>query len=177
MLTIEIPTTELFDENTNEFIVVKARTLSFEHSLISLSKWESKWCVPFLHTDYTNEQLRDYIRCMCFSRDITLEDVLLFPSSVIKEITNYLDAPMTATTVQDGGGINHQIITSELIYSWMVAYRIPVEFEKWHLARLMTLIRVVNAQNQKPKKLSQQEIYERNAKLNAERKAKYGGAG
>ena len=53
MLLITVPATEpteMYNEETNEFFFTKAekeQTLQLEHSLLSLSKWESKWCKIF----------------------------------------------------------------------------------------------------------------------------------
>ena len=91
----------------------------------------------------------------------------------IQEIVNYINAPMTATTIRDTGKSNHEIVTSELIYYWMISLNIPVKFEKWHLNRLITLIRVCSIKNQPAKKMSRGEIMQRNAALNAARKKRW----
>lgn len=181
MLTINIPSSELYDEEHNEFIQIPSKTLKLEHSLISLSKWESKWNVPFLdpNKDKTTEQTLDYMRCMVVG---PVPDKTVFygiPSKTIKQIVDYIDAPMTATTF---GGVPNsrktsktQILTSELIYYDMIALGIPMECEKWHLNRLFTLIRVCSIKNQpnnKKNKMSKDEIRKRNSALNAQRKAK-----
>ena len=90
----------------------------------------------------------------------------------IKDINAYIDSPMTATTFPDNkGSSNKEIITSELIYYWMTSFSIPMECQKWHLNRLLTLIRVCNIKNQPAKKMSKRELVQRNASLNAARKA------
>ena len=173
MLRIVIPESELFNEQTGEFISVKKQTLQLEHSLVSLSKWESKWHKPFLgKEDKTFDETIDYIRCMTRSQNIDPNIYMFLTQENIKEINDYIGDPMTATTFSDDGNgrNNREIITSELIYYWMVALNIPFECQKWHLNRLLTLIRVCNIKNQPPKKRSQGQIMSRNAALNAARR-------
>ena len=173
MLRIVIPESELFNEQTGEFISVKKQTLQLEHSLVSLSKWESKWHKPFLgKEDKTFDETIDYIRCMTLSQNIDPNIYTFLTQENIKEINDYIGDPMTATTFSDDGNgrNNREIITSELIYYWMVALNIPFECQKWHLNRLLTLIRVCNIKNQPPKKRSQGQIMSRNAALNAARR-------
>lgn len=178
MLTVEVPTTTLFNEATDEFVTVKGRTLTMEHSLISLSKWESKWRKPFLSKeDKSREELRDYIRCMCLTRDVTPEDIAFLPSRVINEVKDYIETPQTATIVNEDNRGGTQVVTSELIYSWMVSFQIPFETEKWHLTRLLTLVRVIAAQNSKKKPMSAGELAQRNRSLNAARREKYNSKG
>ena len=173
MLRIVIPESELFNEQTGEFISVKKQTLQLEHSLVSLSKWESKWHKPFLgKEDKTFDETIDYIRCMTLSQNIDPNIYMFLTQENIKEINDYIGDPMTATTFSDDGNgrNNREIITSELVYYWMVALNIPFECQKWHLNRLLTLIRVCNIKNQPPKKRSQGQIMSRNAALNAARR-------
>lgn len=173
MLSLTIPARELYDERTNTFIYEEEQTLELEHSLLSLSKWESKWCKPFLGKDkLTYEQTIDYVRCMTLNEvtDPRIYDRLT--NGNIKSIEEYIEAPMTATWFSDEkkGKNSSQQITNELIYYWMVALQIPFECEKWHLNRLFTLIKVCNAENKPKKKMSQKELLSRNAALNAARR-------
>lgn len=163
---------EFFDENKQEFIYQKPQIIKLEHSLISISKWESKHHVPFLHTkDLTKEQLLDYIKCMTISRDVDDEVYESLTDEHYKKIEEYINDPMTATTFRENGsGGNREIITSEIIYYWMVDFRIPLECERWHINRLLTLIRVINAKNAPAKKMSKGEIIARNKALNAARR-------
>lgn len=175
MLQIDVPERELFDEKTQQFITVHATTLTLEHSLVSLSKWESKWCKPFLGKgEKSNEETLDYIRCMTLTQNVNPNVYLALTNTNIEKIRNYIDSPMTATTFREDKNApkSREIITSELIYYWMIALNIPVEFQKWHLNRLLTLIRVCNIKNQPPKKMSQRQIMANNTALNnARRKA------
>lgn len=177
MLEIMIPETEQWDELKQEFVCTKAQTLQLEHSLVSLSKWESKWCKPFLSKeDKSFEETIDYIRCMTLNRHIPDEVYGCLTRGNIKQINEYISAPMTATWFSKdatGRGSREQI-TSELIYYWMIALNIPFECQKWHLNRLLTLIRVCNLKNQPPKKMSRREIMSRNAALNAARRKQLG---
>ena len=176
MLRITIPAIELWDENKEEFITIKEQTLQLEHSLVSLSKWESKWCKPFLSKDIkTEEETLDYIRCMTITQNVDPDVYNFIPNNIREEIKKYIEAPMTATWFSDdknskGGKGNSEEITSELVYYWMIAQNIPFECEKWHLNRLLTLIKVCNVKNQPPKKMGKKALMSRNAALNAARR-------
>lgn len=176
MLQITIPETELWDERKQEFSYIKGTTLSLEHSLVSLSKWESKYHKPFLSKeDKTNEETLYYIKCMTITQNVDPNVYLALTNAQYIEINNYIGDSMTRTwfgedkTAKKG---REEQITSELIYYWMIALQIPFECQKWHLNRLLTLIRVCNIKNQPEKKMSPQDIRARNAALNAERKAR-----
>ena len=173
MLTITIPPLELYDESKNEFFTLKEQTLQLEHSLVSLSKWESKWCKPFI-TDKkkTDKETIDYVRCMTLTQNVDPSVYSRLTDEHIELIQRYIDAPMTATWFTDNNDdkkSSSQQITNELIYFWMFTFGIPMDCQKWHLNRLLTLIKVFNAKNQKPKSMSVQE----RAALNAARKKQY----
>ena len=174
MLQITIPEVERYDEINNTFIITKEQTVQLEHSLVSLSKWESKWCKPFLNKDTkTMEETIDYIRCMTISQNINPEIYLSLTTDNLKQVKDYIDAPMTATTFYEekkAGG--REVITSELLYYWLIALSIPFECQKWHLNRLITLIKICNIKNTPPEKMSKQSILSRNAALNNARKKK-----
>ena len=175
MLRIIIPSTEMWDEVNEKFVDSKEQVLQLEHSLVSLSKWESKWCKPFLSKENkTFEETIDYIRCMTINQHIPDEVYNCLTGENIREINEYISAPMTATRFSNdvmGKGSREQI-TSELIYYWMIALNIPFECQKWHINRLLTLIRVCNIKNQPSKKMSRREIMSRNTALNASRRKK-----
>lgn len=177
MLTIQIPETELFDENTNEFIKIKGRTITLEHSLVSVSKWESKWKEPFLEkTERTIEQMQDYIRCMTLTQNVDPLSYKAIDIDTINRVIEYMGDPMTATTFSNNGGHNakKEVVTNELVYYWMSALQIPFDpCQKWHLNRLMVLIKIASEKNQPPKKMSKSEIMRQNKALNAQRRAKY----
>lgn len=175
MLQIIIPGGEQFDVEKQEFIYLgKDQTLQLEHSLVSLSKWESKWCVPFLSKTHkkTFEETLDYIKCMTITQNVKPEVYNRLTVQNFKEIDKYINAPMTATTFHNlgGGKKNEEVITSELVYYWMISLNIPFECQKWHLNRLLTLIQVCNIKNQPQKKMSKREIMSRNAALNEARR-------
>lgn len=173
MLKIVIPICpEGWDEEKQEFVEPKYQTLQLEHSLVSISKWESKWCKPFLSKDpKTNEETIDYVKCMTLTPNVDPDVYNHLTIRNLEAINKYIEAPMTATIIYETKhGGNSETVTSELIYYWMIALNIPFECQKWHLNRLLTLVRVCNIKNQPPKKMSKSEIMRRNAELNAARR-------
>lgn len=174
MLRIEVPPCDLWDEVNEKFLYFKGQTLQLEHSLVSISKWESKWHRAFLSDrEKTQEEVIDYIRCMTITQNVKPIVYSLLTSKNFEEIDEYINDSMTATYfLEEESGKSRDVITSELIYYWMIAQNIPVEFEKWHLNRLLALIKVCNMKNS-PKKMSKKEIMRRNSAINAARKKKY----
>lgn len=167
---------EGWDEKNRIFIDPKTVNLQLEHSLISISKWESKWHKPFLSKDEkTKEETIDYIKCMTLTQNVNSDVYEHLTRSNIEEINEYIGDSKTATTFSKDrdGRPNRDIVTSELIYYWMIALNIPFECQKWHLNRLLTLIRVCEVKNNPGKKLSQRQIMSNNAALNAARRKKY----
>ena len=180
MLQITIPSTELWDDKKQEFIYTKEYVLQLEHSLVSISKWESKWNKVFLsREDKTYEETIDYIKCMTITQNIPDEAYHYITKTNVDEIEKYIAAPMTATwfSKEKPTGGNREKVTSELIYYWMIALNIPFECQKWHLNRLLTLIRVCNVKNAPPKKMSKRSLMQRNAALNAARRKQYNTTG
>ncbi len=166
---------EWFDEKKQEFINIKNDvTLVLEHSLVSISKWESKWKKPYLSlNNKTKEEEIDYIRCMTLTQNVDPIIYYCISQKDLIKINNYINDPMTATTFSDEKkSTSREIITAEIIYYWMISYNIPFECQKWHLSRLMTLIRVCASKNSPDKKMSQKEIISRNKALNQARRAK-----
>jgi len=178
MLTIVVPGVEMFDDVTQEFTTEGDVILELEHSLVSLSKWESKYEKPFLgNDDKTSEEVVGYIEAMTMNE---VPEVVFQKLSAkhIATINEYIDAKMTATWFHDRPNPpNREVITAEVIYYWMIAFNIPFECERWHLNRLFTLIRVCSIKNEKPKSMSKAEISRQNAELNAQRRAQYGTRG
>lgn len=174
MLQIKVPLSpEGWDEKKQEFVESKVQVLQLEHSLVSLSKWESKWCKPFLSKgDKTPEEILDYIKCMTITQNVKPEVYDCLTRENIDQINSYIEAPMTATTFSNDKNArsSREIVTSELIYYWMIALQIPPEYQKWHLNRLLTLIRICNIKNAPPQKMSKRDIMSRNAQLNAARR-------
>lgn len=173
MLEITIPAIELWDEDREEFIITKEQSLQLEHSLASLSKWESKWCKPFLTKDVkTDEETVDYIKCMTLNANVDPNVYCFIPNDIREQISKYIEAPMTATWFSEEkvGKSSSEQITSELVYYWMITLNIPFECQHWHLNRLLTLVRVCNVKNQPPKKMSKKELMSRNKALNDARR-------
>lgn len=179
MLQITIPQTELFDEETQEFFQIKEQTLCLEHSLVSVAKWESKWKKPFLGMEEkTSEELIDYIRCMTITQNVNHLCYLCLTKDNLFDVKNYIEDPMTATTFKkQSGKKNREVITSEIIYYWMVMLGIPFECQKWHLNRLLTLITVCNIKNTPPKKMSKRDAFAQQHQLNAIRRSKLNSSG
>lgn len=173
MLEIKVPISpEGWDDKNECFVEPEVKVLRLEHSLVSLSKWESKWCKPFLSKEEkTDEETLDYIKCMTLTQNVDSSVYEHLTRENVEEIRKYIDFPMTATTFNNHaqGGRGRETVTSELIYYWMIALNIPFECQKWHLNRLLTLIRVCNVKNTPPKKMSQSEILRQQADLNAQR--------
>lgn len=172
MLQITVPASESFDEQRMAFIQEKAQTLQLEHSLVSVSKWESKWEKPFLaKKELTAEEALDYIRCMTLTQNVHSDVYHRLTRENVDTIWAYIDKRMSATWFAEDRNRprNREIVTSEIIYYWMISLGIPMECQKWHLNRLLTLIRVCSIKNKPPKKMSKKETAMRNHALNAQR--------
>lgn len=179
MLTLTIPSREWYDEKKEEFVYTDSKVINLEHSLVSISKWEEKWKRPFLdprpeNSNKSLEETIDYIRCMTLDSDVDPNVYTELTNENIQEVNAYISDSHTATWFSDyeEGGKSRQIkiVTSELIYAWMVQYNIPSEYQYWHLNRLLTLIRILNSFNGDQKKMSKNEILRQNAKINAARR-------
>ena len=183
MLRVEIPEQkDIFDESTQMFLPETKKTvLNLEHSLIAISKWESKWKVPYLDPNIkkSHEMEIDYIKCMTINNNLIDPNIYnVIPMSIYKQILAYIADPMTATQFKSTNNVKkrgssitgEKIITSELLYYYMIANNIPSEYEKWHISRLMVLIRICGIKNGPVKKRSKQEIISENDKINEERR-------
>lgn len=176
---------EYFDESKMEFFYTNNVTIEMEHSLFTISKWEMKYKKPFIEKKEaktkTEEEVKDYVKMMIINmdeKDITDDIVNTLFTKHSHKINEFINDNMTATTFRnEKKGHSSEIITSELIYYWMILNEIPVEFEHWHLSRLLTLIRICNIKNSPPKKRSARDIMSENNRINAARRAKYGSKG
>lgn len=172
-LTLQIPKQEMYNEDSMEFIVVPETKLVLEHSLISISKWESIWHVPFIgNREITSEQAMSYIECMTINSPQNKLVYQCLNSEHMKLIDEYMQNPMTAQKFYNEKKGRQSEITSELVYYWMISMQIPIEFEKWHFNRLFTLIKLCGYKNKEPKKMSKAEALRKHKALNAQRKAK-----
>ncbi len=180
MLRIIIEGDEHFDDEAQTFTSFNNVVMELEHSLLSLSKWESKHQTPFLSAGKkTSEEIFDYLKIMVVTPDVDLDDLYRCSQKVLDEIHEYIDSSQSATTfgiMPDRRGPG-EVITSELIYYWMVSFNIPFECERWHLNRLFALIRICNIKNSKTKKMPRNELAQRNRDLNARRRAELGTTG
>lgn len=176
MLTLTIPgVIDGWDPVKKEFVQTTDTTILMEHSLLAISKWESKWKKPFLVEDpKTYEEAIDYYKCMTITQNVNPDVYRTLKPDTVKEITDYINDKMTATTINNRNKRGpKQIVTSELIYCWMTQFGIPFECQKWHLNRLLMLIEVCSIKSEPEKKMPRREaIAQRNA-LNAARRAKY----
>lgn len=173
MLKLRVRGIEYFDDATQTFMTPNSWTVLLEHSLVSLSRWESKWEQPFLdNKGLTDEQTVDYIRMMVVEGDFSPERFGELTADEIKEVTDYIASKQTATWFSEFPGVpqKKQVITAELIYSWMVSLGIPFECETWHLNRLITLIRIIQIQNSPKKKVPFNDLAEKQRQLNAKRR-------
>lgn len=179
-----------WDDATQTFFTIPETKLTLEHSLVSISKWESKWEKPFLKDkNKTAAEMLDYIRCMTLTQCVNDNVYTYMPGEIISEIWSYVEAQMSALDLSqdpmdarpEGAAPSREVITSEVIYSWMVEYGIPFECEKWHLNRLLNLIKILNKRARirggNQKKMSMSDIMRRNSQLNAKRRAQLGSKG
>lgn len=169
-----------YDETTQEFVSLPAQTLLLEHSLLAISKWESKWRKPFLdpRTPKTTEESLDYVRCMTLNT-VDPRAVYALRYDQIQQVNAYIENPATATTINNRNRPrgSREIVTSELVYYWMIDLGIPFECEKWNLNRLMTLIQICGIKGSPEKKMGRKDILKQNAALNAARRKRHGTRG
>lgn len=180
MLSITVGAEEAYDEETKEFVLRGGFELQLEHSLVSLSKWESEFEKPFLSdVEKTPDELIGYIKAMTLTQEVPEEVFQELSADNFAAINAYINARMSATWFNEPPGApkSRETVTSELIYYWMTVFQIPFEAETWHLNRLFTLIRVCNVKSAKPKKMSRSEIAERNRRINEQRRAQLGTKG
>lgn len=179
MLELVVEEKEFYDDSTGKFIILPRTELLLEHSLYSISKWESIHKKPFLSkTEHTNDEIMDYIRCMTINKKVDPIVYTCLGGKEMETIMNYMQDEMTATTIkQKESKMNREIITAEIVYYWMVSLGIPFECDKWHFNKLMTLISVCSIKNAPSKKMSQREALMQQNQLNDLRRAKLGSLG
>lgn len=174
MLELAIEASELFDEVNGEFVYVDRQTLHLEHSLYAIAKWESKWKKPFLSNskkdEKTTEEMLDYIRCMIIDDGVDPKVVYSLKPYHFEKINEYMNDSMTATWFKEKDRPSNEIITSEIVYYWMVAAQVPFECQYWHFNRLMTLLKVVSIKNQPSKKMSKGDVLKQHRAVNQARR-------
>lgn len=175
MLPLQFPQAELYDERNGTFYMSEARTVKLEHCLAAIAKWEGIWTKPFIsRKPKTVEEMMSYIECMCIDEDGFPPDLLMrITPEQFKMVNDYIELPMTATTISNKSGeIDRRIKTAELIYYYMLQANVPFECQYWPFNRLITLLQICAIENGPKKKMSMEEIYRQNDKLNRQRKAK-----
>ena len=181
MLTLTVGQREWFNSEIEEFVYDGGIQVSFEHSLVSLSKWEAKVKRPFLGPgEMTSEEIGYYIEAMTVTESPPERLLELLTESDLKTINDYINDSQTATTFRDESGArktNQEIISAELIYFWMFSCGIPLEAQYWHLSRLFAQIRVFSVKNSKDKKVNPRTAAAERARLNAERRQSLGTKG
>lgn len=179
MLIVEVPAIEYYDDEKQEFYNTKPMELRLEHSLVSMSKWETKWKVPFLRKEpMTVEMLLDYFRCMTLNQHVDPIVYRALSKETVDSIIDYINADLSATTIRETRSArSNEVVTTELIYFWMASYGIYIDCQKWHFSRLMKLIRIASIKNEPPKKMSRNAILRQNSAINAARRAKLGTKG
>lgn len=173
MLILAVPGREVYNEETNEFLQVPDAELHLEHSLLSVFRWEAIWKKPFLDRNKkkTTEELISYVECMCLDKKVNSAVFYNLGKEHWDAIAKYIDDEQTATWFsKSSGASNRETLTAELIYYYMTAYNIPFECQKWHLSRLLVLLRICGIKNSPEKKMSTSNILSQNAKLNAARR-------
>lgn len=178
MLTITVPGEEFFDEKSNEFVTIGDVTLELEHSLVSLSKWESIWEKPFLGKgEKTAEETLSYIKCMTLTPNVPPEVYEKLSKENIEAINEYVSKKHSATwfrEVKGQGNTTGELVTAEVIYYWLVAMNIPFEVQTWHLNKLFTLVKVIGQKNAPKKRMGRREAAAQQRALNAQRLSQFG---
>lgn len=171
---------ELFDEETQTFSRSEEAVIDLEHSLVSMSKWEAVYEKPFLADgEKTAEQIFDYLGFMIVTPNVGPDILRRCTNEDLQRIQAYIDSAQSATTFGEMPRRTGraEVITSELIYYWLIAFQIPWECQYWHLNRLFSLIRICHVKNAKPEKMSRHEVAMRNREINARRRAELGTSG
>lgn len=183
MKTISLRRCERWDPDKEEFYYCGCDgELVLEHSLVSISKWEQKYKKPYLsrkmRNELTSEELLYYIKCMTINHpNPNIYDSLT--QANVSDILQYCNDTNTATTINNRGSSHgrQEVMTSEVIYAYMVLLGIPFECQKWHINRLLTLISVVDIKQQKPQSMSRRNVLSQNKSLNAARRRASGSKG
>lgn len=172
-IEINFPDGELFDSSEQRFIIVPGGVYSFEHSLISLTKFESKYRIPLLDSkEKEPNQLIDYISMM--SLDPSFNPQLLTPETTTALLEYISDNPTATKIDQRGSSRSSTYISSESIYASMAMAQVPFSAETWNLNRLMNVLAIIGERSDPKgqKKIPKSEVMSKYQSLNAQRKAK-----
>lgn len=158
-----------------DVIVCPGFTLKIEHSLDSISKWESKYKKPYLEQkEFTYDEFVYYIDCMILNRSEIPEDwVSMLTVDSAKEIQEYIEDYPSATIIKHGKDKNDagkRFITSELIYAYMAMSRVPFSADKWNIRRLLNLLEIIAIEQTPKKKVPKSQTLDRYRAMNKARR-------
>lgn len=171
MLKLQLNPLDVYDEETNQFITIAGGNFTFEHSLYTIAIWEGKYHKPFLSREVkTPEELYDYVKMMCHQEDF---EIAMLDSEALETISDYMNANHTATTIESDNSPSNKILTAEVLYAYMFNQQIDISMEHWHISRYMKLLAVMGELSKPEKKMTSQEIRERNRELNKQRQKQY----
>lgn len=157
--------------------------LSFEHSLVSVSKWEAEAKRPFFgHEEKSEADTELYYRCMLLTEDVPANFYSrILGTEYFTQIADYINSTQHGTLFRQEEApskAKQEIVSAELIYYWLIQFQIPFDpVETWHLSKLMALVKVAGLKQSKPKKMSVQDRAAQMRALNEQRRRETGSAG
>lgn len=161
MLTLVIREPDLWDEEKAQFVLGKEHRYRLEHSLISISNWETEFERSFFNEPPTTwEEQIAYVKAMTIKPELTDEMAKYITAADLVAVNEYINKKKSGSNPHRDDkkkGSSRSYLTTEQIYSWMVGFNIPFETAKWPFQRLWNLILFCEGQNKKPRKYSAKE--------------------